>query len=322
MQPVVKGLFEVHHQAEIPGAFFQAFQVARMGEPGPVAVLIPYPLYAEVWDYDTPVPPPGPLPFDEAAYQQVLAWLMDRRQRVGIYAGLGCVDDGGTLAAVAELLQAPVATSVSGKGCIPDSHPLAVGWGYGKQGTRAAEEAFKDVDLVLAVGVRFSEVSTAYYAIPRTNTLIHVDANPYNLGRNVPACVTLCSDSRFFFDRLLADGAAMRRPDCVDAAEKNRQGCARTTGAEAVTVKISPCVDPMFFLSQFRCALGPDELILRGRDRRDALGVRGDRGSGPAPLFHARPTTRAWAGRFPRPSAPSACAPTARWSASPATAAS
>ena len=80
---------------------------------------------------------------------------------MGIYAGLGCVEAGQRLPRSPRLLQAPVATSVSGKGCIPDSHPLAVGWGYGKQGTRAAEAAFKDVDLVLAVGVRYSEVSTA-----------------------------------------------------------------------------------------------------------------------------------------------------------------
>ena len=159
-------------------------------------MVIPFPLYNEVWDYDLPVPPPYPVPFDEAAYGRVLAHLMNRRRRVGIYAGLGCVDAGGSLAAVAELLQAPVATSVSGKGCIADAHPLAVGWGYGKQGTRAAEAAFKDVDTVLAVGVRYSEVSTASYAIPRHDVLIHVDANPHNLGRNVPAHVTLCSDAR------------------------------------------------------------------------------------------------------------------------------
>src|SRR5205814_1112875 len=121
---------------------------------------------------------------------------------------------GPALAAVAELLQAPVATSVSGKGCIPDSHPLAVGWGYGRQGTRAAEAAFKDVDLVLAVGVRYSEVSTANYAIPEPGTLIHVDINPQNLGRNVPTHVGLCADARLFLDRLLADGATIRRPPC------------------------------------------------------------------------------------------------------------
>jgi acetolactate synthase-1/2/3 large subunit len=260
LQPVVKVLLEAHHQAEIPGIIFQAFQYARDGEPGPVGVLIPYPLFAEVWDYDTPPPPPMPLPFDEAAYRQVLCRLADRSLRVGIYAGLGCVDNGGTLAAVAEMLNAPVATSVSGKGCIPDSHPLAVGWGYGRQGTKAAEKAFKDVDLVLAVGVRYSEVSTAYYAIPRHDNLIHVDANPNNLGRNVPACVTLCADSRLFFERLLADRAAISRPDCVDVRKKIAKS-RKDDRAETVSIKISQCVDPMFLFSQMRCALGPDELI-------------------------------------------------------------
>jgi acetolactate synthase-1/2/3 large subunit len=260
LRPIVKALFEVRHQAEIPGAIFQAFDAASMGEPGPVGVVIPYPLFMEVWDYDLPVPPPTPVPFDEAAYGQVLAHLRDRRRRVGIYAGAGCADNGGTLAAVAEMLQAPVATSVSGKGCIPDSHPLAVGWGYGRQGTKAAEKAFKDVDLVLAVGVRYSEVSTAYYAIPSHDTLIHVDANPYNLGRNVPACVTLCSDSRLFFERLLADQAAVRRPECADVKRKIAKS-RKDDRAEAASVKISPCVDPMFLLSRFRCALGPDPLF-------------------------------------------------------------
>ena len=91
------------------------------------------------------------------------------------------------LVQAAELLQAPVATSVSGKGVIPENHPLAVGWGYGPQGTRTAEEVFKEVDLVLAIGVRYSEVSTAFYSIPRHHHLIHVDINPDNLGRIVQA---------------------------------------------------------------------------------------------------------------------------------------
>src|SRR5260370_2237213 len=104
--------------------------------------------------------------------------LADKRNRVGIYAGMGCAEAGPSLAAVAEMLQAPVATSVSGKGCIPDAHPLAVGWGYGKQGTRAAEKTFKDVDLVLAVGVRYSEASPPNYPIPpHPRTPVHANPN-------------------------------------------------------------------------------------------------------------------------------------------------
>jgi acetolactate synthase-1/2/3 large subunit len=259
LRPVVKTLVEVRHQAEIPGALFQAFRAAQAGEPGPVAVLIPYPLYSEAWNYNLPVPPPCPAPFDESAYARVVAHLADRRLRVGIYAGLGCADAAAGLTACAELLQAPVATSVSGKGSISDLHPLAVGWGYGRQGTRAAEAAFKDVDVVLAVGVRFSEVSTASYAIP-PHDLIHVDINPQNLGRNVPAHLTLCADSRLFFDRLLLDANAVARAPCP-ALWQRIADLRRIDRCEAATVRISPCVDPMFFLSQLRAALGPDELI-------------------------------------------------------------
>ncbi len=259
LQPIVKTLIEVKHQAEIPGAIHQAYRLAVSGEPGPVAVLIPFPLFSEAWDYDQPVPPPYPLPFDEAAYQQVLARLANRSCRVGIYAGLGCVDASPALVAVAEMLQAPVATSVSGKGCIPDSHPLAVGWGYGKQGTRAAEKVFKDVDLVLAVGVRYSEVSTANYAIPKHNVL-HVDANPNNLGRHIPACVKLCADSGVFFSRLLADAPAVQRPPS-DALVRKIQAVRELDRRENWTPRITEAVDPMFFMVQLRQALGPEELF-------------------------------------------------------------
>jgi acetolactate synthase-1/2/3 large subunit len=260
LQPVSKAVLTVRHQAEIPGAIHQAFRIAVAGEPGPVAVLLPFPFLTEVWDYDSPVPPPPPLAFDEACYRGVLAHLSDRRCRVGIYAGMGCADVGPPLATLAEVLQAPVATSVSGKGAIPDAHPLAVGWGYGRQGTRAAEKAFNDVDLVLAIGVRYSEVSTANYAIPDHHRIIHADANPQNLGRNVHAHVTLCADSRVLVNRLLTDAAAIQRPPCPALWRKiaNSRCLDRQENSR---VRVACNVDPMVFLTQLRCALGPDELI-------------------------------------------------------------
>ncbi len=260
IRPVVKALLEVHHQAEIPGAILEAFRIARAGEPGPTAVLIPYPLFTAIWDYNTPAPPPYPAPFDEAAYGRVLAHLCDLRQRVGIYAGMGCAGASHALTAVAELLQAPVATSVTGKGCIADSHPLAVGWGYGGQGTRAAEAAFKSVDLLLAVGVRYSEVSTAYYAIPPHNPLIHVDINPHNLGKNVPTHVTLCSDAGLFLNRLLADAHSVRRSPCP-ALYQRIGNWRQVDRVEAATPRITKAVDPMLFLKTLRDSLGPEELF-------------------------------------------------------------
>jgi acetolactate synthase I/II/III large subunit len=262
LRPICKGVIEVRHQAQIPSAIYQAYRIARYGEPGPAAVVLPFNFLTEVWDYDdgVPPPPPPPPPFDEAAYRRALGLLSDRRLRVGIYAGMGCLDAGPALASVAETLQAPVATSVSGKGSIPDAHPLAVGWGYGAQGTRAAERAFKNVDVVLAVGVKFSEVSTANYSLPRDHQLIHVDANPFNLGRNLPACVKVNADAPLFLNRLLADAGAIRRPPCPPLWQQIRAGRALDRG-ENGAVRVTCGVDPMIFLLNLRQALGPDDLI-------------------------------------------------------------
>jgi acetolactate synthase-1/2/3 large subunit len=260
LRPVCKSVIEVSHQGQIPAAIQQAHRIARAGEPGPACVVIPFNFYNEVWDYDCPPPPPPPLPWDEAAYRRALAVLADRGRRIGIYAGMGTLDASPALAAVAEALQAPVATSVSGKGAIPDDHRLAVGWGYGPYGTRAAEKAFKDVDTVLAVGVKYSEVSTANYAFPKDKAVIHVDANPANLGRNLATCVPVNADAPLFLNRLLADAAAVRRaPDprlwrtiqdgrALDARANNR-------------VEIKHGVDPMVLFQHLRRALCPGDLI-------------------------------------------------------------
>src|SRR5262249_48779241 len=148
----------------------------------------------------------------EACFQQALALLSQRKKRVGIYAGLGCMNYSDVLVRVAELLQAPVATSVSGKGVIDESHPLAVGWGYGPQGTCTAEEVFKSVDVVLAIGVRYSEVSTGFYAIPKVRHLIHVDINEHNLGQVVKADVCVHADAGVFLHHLEQNADCLRRP--------------------------------------------------------------------------------------------------------------
>src|SRR5207248_7919745 len=125
---------------DISLAVRQAFQLASAGEPGPVAVIVPYNLLIESHHCHCGPLEPAALPLDEAACQRALGLLRNRRLRVGIYAGFGCMDYATALVRLAETLQAPVATSISGKGVIPENHPLAVGWGYGPQGTKTAEQ--------------------------------------------------------------------------------------------------------------------------------------------------------------------------------------
>ena len=191
------------------------------------------------------------------------------------------------LACAAEILQAPVATSVSGKGVIPDAHPLAVGWGYGAQGTRAAEKAFKEVDVVLAVGVKYSGELDRQLRNPACHgKVIHVDAcASNNIGRNVETCVKVNADSRVFFDRLVRDADAVRRPNNPGLVRKiahSRDVDRRENGRTQITQG----VDPMTFLMHLRCALGPDELIFVDVTGVVALGGRGDRPRRPPALLH------------------------------------
>jgi acetolactate synthase-1/2/3 large subunit len=260
LQPVTKAVLEVRHVTEIPMAVRQAFRLARGGEPGPVAVVVPYPLLLETARFCSGPLEPLPFPWDEAAFQQAVRRLSDRRLKIGIYAGLGCMNYSSLLVQVAEMLQAPVATSISGKGAFPENHPLAVGWGYGPQGTRAAEEVFRHLDLVLAIGVRFSEVSTGAYSLPQHRHVIHVDINPQNLGRILRTEVCLPADAGYFCERLLAEANCLRRPVNTRLLEYIRR--AKQAEARANAVLYARCgVDPMAFLLALRRCTCPDALL-------------------------------------------------------------
>jgi acetolactate synthase-1/2/3 large subunit len=260
LKPVTKHVFEVQHAAEIPDLVRQAFLLAKCGEPGPVAVVIPYNLLIDSCKYQSaPLGEPAPA-FDEAAFQNALGLLSNTKLRVGIYAGLGCMDFSTELARVAEILQAPVATSVSGKGAISECHPLAVGWGYGPQGTHTAERAFKDVEIVLAIGVRYSEVSTAFYAIPKHPYVIQVDANPHNLGRVVKTDVCVHADAGLFLHRLEEHADLVRRP-INDRLTKHIQHLKEEDCKTHAKIYAKCGVDPMAFLLALRRATAADALV-------------------------------------------------------------
>ncbi len=261
LEPVCKCVLEVSEVGQVPAVVRQAFALAVQGEPGPVAVLVPYNLLIESHKFDSPPLDAAAVPFDDCAFQRALALLSDRRLRVGIYAGLGCMDHSATLVRVAEMLQAPVATSVSGKGVISDCHPLAVGWGYGPQGTHAAEKAFSKVDVVLAVGVRFSEVSTGFYSLPKHRHLIHVDACANNLGKVMKADVCVHADAGVFLSQLLAHEAQLARPCDRDLQARIRKWRGEDAACHA-RVHARCGIDVLAFLLALRRATACDAIVL------------------------------------------------------------
>ena len=270
LKPVCKCVYPVQTVEQIPAAVRQAFVTAISGEPGPVAVVVPYNLLIEAADFRCPPPAPPELPFDEAAFQKALALLSDPKQRVGIYAGLGCMDHGDALAAVAELLQAPVATSVSGKGAISECHPLAVGWGFGPHASEVAEKVFDGeklhplktgVTTLLAIGVKFSEVSTGYYGNPQPKHVIHVDANACNLGRVMKTDVCVHADAGIFLGRLLACGNAARRPADQHLTARIKQLKAEADKELCNVPPVKCGVDPLAVVAALKRHMPEDGLL-------------------------------------------------------------
>ena len=234
--------------------------LAVSGEPGPTAVVVPYPLLIETHKFNCPPLAAPALPLAEDAFNCAVGLLSNCKHRVGIYAGAGCMDASATLVEVAEMLQAPVATSVSGKGAIPESHPLAVGWGYGPQGTQTAEKVFGDVDLVLAIGVRYSEVSTGFYSDPQSRCLIHVDANPDNLGKVMKTSVCVHADAGVFLSGLLEKADCLRRPQ--DCKLPGRIAALRKDEFKKHNESHAKCgVDPMLAVLALRRCTRSDALL-------------------------------------------------------------
>lgn len=265
LEGVCKKVLRITCVEEIPQIIHEAFRVSQEGEPGPVAVMVPYTILIDSAHFNAP-PEGAPRRFwSDDALARAVNLLACKDRRIGIYAGLGCMDHGGLLTEVAEMLQAPVATSVSGKGAIDESHSLAVGWGYGPAGTQVAEEIFAGVDTILAIGVRYSEVSTGFYSIPQKPYLVHVDACEDNLERVVPTTVAVHADSGLFLGALLGESARLTRcnnpalPANI-AGAKARQ-LASHQASHSHPRKGSGGVDPMHLILAMNEAKRDDSLV-------------------------------------------------------------
>ena len=105
--------------------------------------------------------------------------------------------------ALAERLNAPVATTISGKGVFNETHPLWLWCGFGAAAPPFVRKIAASCDLTLAIGCRFSEVGTGSYGMEPPGKLIHVDIDSSVLGKNYPADLPVVSDAASFVAAVL-----------------------------------------------------------------------------------------------------------------------
>lgn len=201
---IVKQSWKVNSHEEIVPVLFDAYRVAAGGVPGPVLVEIPVNIQLfqdRVESVPAFVPPLAGEPSGDI---EEAARLLAGARSPGIFAGWGAVDCVETVARIAELLGAPVATTLQGLSAFPSGHPLHTGMGFSRAAVPAAENAFRDCDCLLAAGVSFSEIPTGSFGCRVPAGLIHMDISPDVIGRNYPARIGIVGDCTIALPRLLS----------------------------------------------------------------------------------------------------------------------
>jgi acetolactate synthase I/II/III large subunit len=213
--PAVKHSFMIQHPLELPRVIHEAFYIARTGRPGPVVVDIPVDLSRADIPYEpvTDVKLPGYQPTTEGNQKQIrqAAKALASARRPVIYAGGGVVNAN----ASAELIEFatsdrfPVTCTLMGLGAFPAPHEQWLGM-LGMHGTRAANYAMDEADLICAVGARFDDRITGKLSefAPRAK-FIHIDVDPAEISKNVPAHIPIVGDAKNILAKLLPEYRAL-----------------------------------------------------------------------------------------------------------------
>ena len=177
---VVKGILSVERVGEIPARIREACDLALGGEPGPVmvewsagALTAPAPAEGPGTPPARRAPPPS-----RAAVEAACGFLAAARRPL-LVVGLGAAGAARAVLRLAEALGAPVVTSTSGRGVVPEDHPLSVGFDSARCDTGVLNELVADSDAVLVLGCKLTAAGTADFALRLPEaSLVRVDASP------------------------------------------------------------------------------------------------------------------------------------------------
>lgn len=272
LAPVTKWQARLHAQSHLSGLVRQAFHRAAAGRPGPVAITIPEDIYNQRTggQANTAGLPanaghfPAHRSVPEAGAIAAAAVLIAEAKRPVLVAGGGTLLSGAEaeLLALAERLQAPVATTLMGKGAIAETHPLAVGV-LGPIGAKSAEQTVRAADLVILVGFKNAQNSTFSWTLPAPHQkVIHIEQDGAQIGRFFPADMALAGDAKATLAALqgsLSDGFHPLRPGWLDQVASWKAEWAEQIRPE-VTANDAPIL-PQRVVAELAAASQPGDIV-------------------------------------------------------------
>ena len=272
--PLTKWNTVVDEVSQIPHVFRTAFRAATTGRPGATHIGLPYDVQKQDLDADDlwanarhgTFPAFRTAPDPDLVASCAEAILASRKP--AFVCGGGVIISGASeeLIALAELLDAPVASTVSGHGVIPDDHPLAVGVVGANGGTDETRDAILDADLVIFLGCRAGSTTTEHGTMPaRGVPVVHIDIDPMVVGANYRIEAGMVGDARLCLASLgreiakrLGDGRGSAQ--VRDRLSSSRR--AKRARFEALASSTETPIRPERVLAAIQAALPNDGIVV------------------------------------------------------------
>jgi acetolactate synthase-1/2/3 large subunit len=269
--PFTKHNFLITNPQDIPRVIAEAFHIATTGRPGPVLVDITKDaLQKEVtYNWPTRIELAGYKPQfapNQNAINDAAALIASSHKPV-FYVGGGVIKANGAreLLELAELLGAPVVTTLMARGAFPDSHPLHMGM-PGMHGTVAAVTALQKADLLITLGARFDDRVTGKLSTFAVNAkVVHADIDPAEIGKNRYADVAVIGDVRETMKALvpaLKAALAKSHPDLTPWLDSMNK--LRATYPLGYDVPSDGSLSPQFVIERLSQICGPDTIFAAG----------------------------------------------------------
>ncbi len=208
--PITKHNYQAMKAEEIPGMIKSAFYIASTGRTGPVVIDLPKNVQEEEFNYELAkdIDLPGYKPTTKGHPLQVkkaAKMILNSRKPV-ILAGGGIILAGASeeLLNFSNMINAPVTTSLMGKGSIPEDDPLSLGM-LGMHGRKSSNLIVDECDCLIAIGCRFSDRTTGSISdFAKNAKIIHIDVDPAEIGKNVDVDVPIVGDAKSVLNDLIS----------------------------------------------------------------------------------------------------------------------
>lgn len=258
-EPFVKNSYLIKDASQLPRIFKEAFYIAGSGRNGPVLIDVPVDIQQTMIEFSYPekveLRTYKPTVKGNSFQIKKVCEALKTSERPLICAGGGVISAKacGELRELAEKTRIPVVSTMMGLGIFPSEHPLYMGM-LGMHGVKTANEAVSKCDTMILIGARVGDraVSSPKF-LAKTTKIIHIDVDPAEIGKNIPAHIPLVGDCKHILKELTEKLGSAERADWLAELSEVKNAVPEEDETEGY-------VNPKMFIRKLSAKL-PDDTI-------------------------------------------------------------